>query len=124
MARLCHVQTAQAPRRRTGRQRARTGIAQTGKNSSREPSRPRRNLTSIGPFDNGQYRIAKAIDVPPRRINEIVHGKRGIRADTALGLSRALGLTDMFFINMQAHHDAAIAREQLAAELAGIDRIA
>ena len=64
------------------------------------------------------------IDVPPRRINEIVHGKRGITADTALRLSRALGLNDMFFINMQARYDAEVAREQLAAELASIDRIA
>ena len=58
------------------------------------------------------------------RINEIVHGKRGISADTALRLSRALGLSDMFFINMQAHYDAEIAREQLATELATIERIA
>ena len=65
-----------------------------------------------------------AIDVPPRRINEIVHGKRGISADTALRLSRALGLSDMFFINMQAHYYAEIAREQLATELATIQRIA
>ena len=71
-----------------------------------------------------QYRVAKAIDVPPRRINEIVHGKRGITADTALRLSRALGLSDMFFINMQAHYDAEIVREQLAGESASIDRIA
>jgi antitoxin HigA-1 len=71
-----------------------------------------------------QYRIAKVIDVPPRRINEIVHRKRGISADTALRLSRVLGLSDMFFINMQAHYDAEVAREQLAAKLAGIDRIA
>ena len=68
--------------------------------------------------------IAKAIDVPPGRINEIVHGKRGISADTALRLSRALGLSDMFFINMQAHYYAEIAREQLATELATIQRIA
>ena len=71
-----------------------------------------------------QYRTAKAIDVAPRRINEIVHGKRGISADTALRLSRALGLSDMFFINMQAHYDAAIAREHLATELSDIERIA
>jgi addiction module HigA family antidote len=71
-----------------------------------------------------RVRIAKAIDVPPRRINEIVHGKRGISADTALRLSRALGLTDMFFINVHAHYDAEIAREQLATELATIGRIA
>jgi addiction module HigA family antidote len=57
----------------------------------------------LEPMGITQDRIAKAIDVPPRRINEIVHGKRGISADTALRLSRALGLSDMFFINMQAH---------------------
>lgn len=78
----------------------------------------------LEPMEISQYRIAKAIDVPPRRINEIVHGKRAISADTALRLSRALGLTDMFFINMQAHYDAEIARERLATELAAIDRIA
>jgi addiction module HigA family antidote len=71
-----------------------------------------------------QYRIAKAIDVPARRINEIVHGKRGISADTALRLSRALGLSEMFWINMQAHYDAEIAREHIARELATIDCIA
>ena len=69
-------------------------------------------------------RIAKAIDVPARRINEIVHGKRGITADTALRLSRALGLSDMLFVNMQAHYDAEIAREHLATALATIERIA
>lgn len=60
--------------------------------------------------------------VPPRRINEIVHGKRAITADTALRLSRALGLSDMFFINMQARYDAEIARDKLAAELGAIER--
>ena len=60
----------------------------------------------LEPMGISQYRIAKAIDVPPRRTNEIVHGKRGISADTALRLSRALGSSDMFFINMQAHYDA------------------
>jgi addiction module HigA family antidote len=78
----------------------------------------------LEPMGITQYRIAKAIDVPARRINEIVHGKRGITADTALRLSRALGLSDMFFINMQAQYDAEIAREHLAAALATIDRIA
>ena len=67
----------------------------------------------LDPLGISQYRIAKAIDVPPRRINEIVHGKRGISADTALRLSRALGLSDMFWINMQAHYDAEIAREHI-----------
>jgi addiction module HigA family antidote len=64
------------------------------------------------------------IDVPPRRINEIVHGKRGISADTGLRLSRALGLSDMFWINMQATFDTEIARERLSTALATIDRIA
>lgn len=62
--------------------------------------------------------------MPPRRINEIVHGKRAITADTGLRLSRALGLSDMFFINMQAHYDAEVAREHLGCTLAAIDRIA
>ena len=78
----------------------------------------------LDPMGISQYRIAKVIGVPARRINEIVHGKRGITADTALRLSRALGLSDMFFINMQAHYDAELAREQLAAKLATIHRIA
>jgi addiction module HigA family antidote len=78
----------------------------------------------LEPMGISQYRIAKAIDVPPRRINEIVHGKRGISADTGLRLSRALGLSDMFWINMQANYDAEIAREHLAMQLATIHRIA
>ena len=78
----------------------------------------------LDPLGISQYRIAKTIDVSARRINEIVHGKRGITADTALRLSRALGLSDMFFINMQAHYDAELAREQIAAKLAAIQRIA
>ena len=78
----------------------------------------------LEPMGISQYRVAKAIDVPPRRINEIVHGKRGISADTALRLSRALGLSDMFWINMQAHYDAEVTREQLAVKLAGCRPIA
>jgi addiction module HigA family antidote len=78
----------------------------------------------LEPMGISQYRIAKAIDVSPRRINEIVHGKRAITADTALRLSRALGLTDMFFVNMQAHYDTEVAREKLATELGAIERIA
>lgn len=78
----------------------------------------------LEPMGISQYRIAKAIDVPPRRINEIVHGKRSITADTALRLSRALGLSDMFFINMQAQYEAEVARDHLAERLAAIERIA
>jgi addiction module HigA family antidote len=71
----------------------------------------------LEPMGISQYRIAKAIDVPPRRINEIVHGKRSISADAGLRLSRALGLSDMFWINMQAHYDAEVAREEVATAL-------
>lgn len=78
----------------------------------------------LEPMGISQYRIAKAIDVPPRRINEIVHGKRGISADTALRLSRALGLSEMFFINMQAQYDAEVARDHIAADLDSIECIA
>jgi antitoxin HigA-1 len=78
----------------------------------------------LDPLGISQYRVAKAIDVSPRRINEIVHGKRGISADTALRLSRALGLSETFFINMQAHYDAETARDHIAAELEAIERIA
>ena len=53
-----------------------------------------------------------------------MHAKRGISADTALRLSRALGVSDMFFLNMQAHYDAEVAREHLATQLATIKRIA
>ena len=72
------------------------------------------NTEFLEPLGISQYRIAKAIDVHPRRINEIVHGKRGITADTGLRLARALCVGDMFFINMQAHYDAEVARDELA----------
>src|SRR5260221_604876 len=63
----------------------------------------------LEPMGISQYRTAKAIDVPPRRINELVHGKRGISARPALRLARALRLIYMFLNNMQAHYDAEIA---------------
>ena len=78
----------------------------------------------LEPMGITQYRIAKAIDVPPRRINEIVHGKRAITADTALRLSRALGLSDMFFINMQARYAPEVARDKLEVDLGTRERIA
>jgi addiction module HigA family antidote len=49
----------------------------------------------------GQYRLAKDISVPPRRINEIVHGKRSVTADTALRLARYFGTSDRFWLNLQ-----------------------
>ena len=54
-----------------------------------------------------------AIDVPPRRINEIVHGKRRITADTALRLARCFGTTDLFWVNLQNRYDLEIERDAL-----------
>jgi antitoxin HigA-1 len=71
----------------------------------------------LRPLAISQYRLAKVIDVPPRRINEIVHGKRAISPDTALRLSRALGTSDRFWINLQTHYDLEVELEGHRAEL-------
>ena len=52
-----------------------------------------------------QYRLSRDISVPPRRINEIVHGTRSITADTALRLGRYFGVSPQFWLNLQAHYD-------------------
>jgi addiction module HigA family antidote len=57
------------------------------------------------PLGITQYRLAKDITVPPRRINEIVHGERGITADTALRLARYFGTSERFWLNLQARYD-------------------
>ncbi|MBN1758060.1 MAG: HigA family addiction module antidote protein [Chitinispirillaceae bacterium] len=57
------------------------------------------------PLELSQYRVAKDIKVPPRRINEIVHGKRAITADTALRLSKYFGTSALFWLNLQTHFD-------------------
>ncbi len=57
------------------------------------------------PFGITQYRIAKDIAVPPRRINEIVNGERAITADTALRLGRYFGVSPQFWLNLQSHYD-------------------
>ena len=57
-----------------------------------------------------QYRLAKTIGTAPRRINEIVHGRRAISADTALRIGRALGMTPESWLNLQALHDLDVAR--------------
>jgi addiction module HigA family antidote len=59
----------------------------------------------LEPMGLSQYRLAKDIHVPPRRINEIVHGTRGISADTALRLARYLGTSERFWLNIQAQFD-------------------
>jgi addiction module HigA family antidote len=74
----------------------------------------------IEPLGITQHKVAVAIDVPPRRINEIVHGKRRITADTALRLARYFGTTDLFWINLQNHYDLDVERDALGDSL---DRI-
>jgi antitoxin HigA-1 len=59
----------------------------------------------LEPMQLSQYRLAKDISVPPRRINEIVHGKRAVTADTALRLSRYFETTARFWLNLQAQYD-------------------
>jgi addiction module HigA family antidote len=71
----------------------------------------------LRPMGISQYRLARDISVPPRRINEIVHGKRAISADTALRLSRYFGLSDRFWLNLQAHYDLEVEKDRLAGRL-------
>jgi len=72
----------------------------------------------LKPLGLSQYRLAKDISVPPRRINEIVLGKRAISPDTALRLSRYFGLSDRFWINLQARYDLEVEKDKLADRLA------
>ena len=71
----------------------------------------------LGPMDISQYRLAKDISVPPRRINEIVHGKRAVTADTALRLARYFGTSDRFWLNLQASYDLDVQRDKLGEQL-------
>ncbi|MDA0271250.1 MAG: HigA family addiction module antitoxin [Chloroflexi bacterium] len=66
------------------------------------------------PLGVSQYRLALDISVPPRRINEIVHGKRGVSADTALRLARYFGTTERFWLNLQAQFDLDVERDRRA----------
>lgn len=67
----------------------------------------------LEPLGISQYRLAKGISVPPRRINEIVHGKRSITADTALRLSRFFGTTERFWLNLQVRYDLEVEKDRL-----------
>jgi len=71
----------------------------------------------LEPLGLSQYRLAHDISVPPRRINEIVHGKRGITADTALRLARYFGMTERFWLNLQARFDLEEQRDRLGRRL-------
>jgi addiction module HigA family antidote len=68
----------------------------------------------LTPLGVTQHRVAVAIGVPPRRINEIVHGKRRISADTALRLARYFGTSERFWLNLQARYDLEVERDRLA----------
>ncbi|ELS00774.1 addiction module antidote protein, HigA family [Xenococcus sp. PCC 7305] len=61
--------------------------------------------------------MAQSIGVPPRRINEIVHGKRGITADTALRLGRFFAMEAQFWMNLQTRYDLEVTREELSDRL-------
>ena len=65
------------------------------------------------PMGISQYRLAKDISVPPRRINEIVHGKRSVTADTALRLGRFFGMSPQFWLNLQTRYDLEVTEDLL-----------
>ncbi len=67
----------------------------------------------LKPMDISQYRLSKEISVPPRRINEIVHGKRSITADTALRLGRYFGVSPQFWLNLQSRYDLEVTEDRL-----------
>lgn len=71
----------------------------------------------LTPLGLSQYRLAKDTGVPPRRINEIVHGTRAVTADTALRLARFFGTSERFWLNLQAQYDLEVARDRLAGRL-------
>ena len=71
----------------------------------------------LRPLRLSQYRLAKSLSVPARRINQIVHGTRAVSADTALRLSRFFGTSERFWLNLQAHYDLEIERDRLGDRL-------
>jgi addiction module HigA family antidote len=77
----------------------------------------------LKPFGVSQYELAKVIGVSPRRINEIVHGKRAITPDTALRMARAFDVSDRFWLNLQNRYDLEIEKMRLAEPLAAIRKI-
>ena len=71
----------------------------------------------LEPLGLSQYRLAQDISVPARRINEIVHGKRAVSADTALRLARYFSSSDRFWLNLQARFDLETERDRLGRRL-------
>lgn len=87
-----------------------------------EPIHPGEILNDefLEPLGITQYRLAKTIGVPARRINEIIHGQRRITPDTALRLSKALGLSERYWMNMQAEYDMQVEKLHRGAEFSQI----
>jgi addiction module HigA family antidote len=71
----------------------------------------------LAPLGLSQYPVAKDINVPPRRINEIVHGRRAVTADTALRLARYFGTSPRFWLNLQAQYDLDVQSDALGDRL-------
>jgi addiction module HigA family antidote len=71
----------------------------------------------LEPLELSQYRLARSISVPARRINEIVHGDRRISADTALRLARFFGTSERFWMNLQSRYDLEIEKDRLGPAL-------
>jgi addiction module HigA family antidote len=76
----------------------------------------------LKPMGITQYRLAKAIGVPQRRISEIVQGKRSITSDTGLRLSRFFGMSDTFWVGLQTDYDLAVTRQAMQGLLEKIQR--
>lgn len=74
-------------------------------------------LEYLEPLGISQYRLAKDVSVPPRRINEIVKGMRSITANTALRLAKYFRTSERFWLNLQAHYDLEMERDRLGASL-------
>ena len=88
-----------------------------------DPIKPREILLEefLIPLGVSQNALARALSVPPRRINEIVLGKRRITADTALRLSRFFAMSEGFWMNLQDRYDREVTRTQIADVLSAID---
>lgn len=71
----------------------------------------------LKPMGLSRYGLAKDVNLPARRINEIVHGKRGITAEVALRSARYLGTSERFWLNLQARYDLEVAKERLKGRL-------
>jgi len=97
-------------------------VNEESQQSEHEPIHPGEILLEefLKPFGVSQYELAKVVGVSPRRINEIVHGKRAISPDTALRLARAFDVSDRFWLNLQNRFDLEVEKGKLAESLGSI----